>query len=448
VIKTEPVANETTNETRGDALNPVLGTGSLVIFGLAYLVPLAVFTTFGLVSKITSGHLPLAYLITTIAMMFTATSYASLVRNFPSAGSAYTYAKRAFGPGVGFITGWVLLLDYILLPAINYLIIGIYVHANFPTIPQNLVVLASIATVTILNVVGISIVRNVSLALVFGQLVFAGVFLTLAVTRANQDVSLLAPFYSDGLSWTGIFSGAAILCLSFLGFDAVSTLSEEARDARRTVPRAIILTTLVGGLIFVALSYAAARVVPDWQSIKASDSAAMEVMATLGGTVLTALFLAAFLAGCLASAVASQASVSRILFAMGRDGVLPRSVFGILDRRFNTPVRATLVVATVSTIVLIMTLDFLASIISFGALFAFSLVNLSVIKQFIVVDKLRRPKELLVYGLLPLIGLALTIWLWLSLSYSALAVGLGWFVIGMIYLMISGSDATPDAVRG
>ena len=419
---------------RPRSLKRILGVGALVAFGLAYLVPLTVFTTFGTATRLTEGRLPTAYIVTTIAMFFTALSYAALVKKLPSSGSAFAYASRAFGERTGFLVGWALLLDYILLPAINYLIIGIYLHAQFPQIPAAAVILSAIAMVTFLNVIGIDVVRNASLALVAGQLVFAALFVWLVLSRAELSPSLLTPFYTPDMQWPGIFAGAAILCLSFLGFDAVSTLSEEARDPDRTVPRAILLTTLLGGGIFILLAYAATLMLPDWTSIKVSDSAGLEVVAPLGGPLLVAAFLTAFVGGCIASAIASQASVARVLYAMGRDRVLPEKLFGVLSDRFRTPVRATLVVAAVSLVVLLTDLDTLASIISVGALSAFSAVNLSVPKIFLIDDGLRGPRAFLLYGVLPLIGFAFTAWLWLSLSRHALTVGLVWLAAGACYL--------------
>jgi len=416
-------------------LKRVLDTGGLVAVGLAYLVPLTVFTTFGSVTRLTEGHLPLAYLITTAAMLFTAASYAQLVPAFPSAGSAYAYARGTFGERVGFIVGWVLLLDYLLLPAINYLVIALYLHAQFPGIPSSALIIVALVLVSVLNVVGIGSVRNVSLLLVVAQLIFAAVFTVAAFAHADGRFPL-EPIYSSTVAWPSILAGSAVLCLSFLGFDAVSTLSEEARAPERTVPRAILLTTLCGGLIFTILSYAAALVVPDWRALKVSDSAGLEVMGPLGGRWMIAFFLATYIAGSFASAVAAQASVSRILFAMGRDGVLPPSGFGVLSSRFRTPVRAIVIVAVISTVVLLTSLDTLVSIISFGALSAFSMVNLAVVKRFLFDERRRGAGNLLRYGLLPLSGLAATAWLWASLPRTALLIGLAWLGIGVVYLLI------------
>jgi len=419
-------------------LRRVLGTPSLVLFGLAYLVPLTVFTTYGIVTTSTSGHLATAYVVTTVVMAFTAVSYALNVRAHPSAGSAYTFVQRTFGARAGFLTGWVLMLDYLLLPMINYLVIGLYVHAQFPAVPAWLVVVVAIALVTTLTVVGITVVDKANVVLVGVQLVFAVVFVAVVVAQLGgaDAPSLTAPFVSDELQWGTVFSGAALLALSFLGFDAISTLSEEAHEPRRTVPLAIILTTALGGVIFIVLSWASQTALPDWTAITDPDSAGLQVMTEAGGRVLASAFLAAYVAGCVASATASQVSVARILFAMGRDGVLPRRLFGSLSARFLTPVGATLVVAAVSLLALVIDLGTLASIISFGALAAFSLVNLTVIKGYVVDGGRRSPRDLVLYAAVPAVGFVLTLWLWTELTALTFQVGAAWALVGVVYLAV------------
>lgn len=433
------------------ALRRVMGVPTLAVFGLAYMVPLTVFTTYGLVAVTTRGHVPTAYLVTLAAMLFTAGSYAALVRVLPRAGSAYSYARQAFGAHAGFLTGWALMLDYVLLPMINYVLVGIYVHAQFPAIPAWSIAVLAVVVVTGLNIIGITVVRNANLVLVGIQLVFVVVFVGAAIGYASDHpgTSLLRPLVDAGLSAPAVLSGAAILALSFLGFDAISTLSEEAKDPRRTVPRAIIVATVFAGVLFVVISYAAELVQPDYTTIKDPDTAANEVMNIAAGQWLQIFFLTAYIIGCASSAMASQASVSRILFAMGRDGVLPRRVFGLVSRRFRVPLGATLVVGVISLGALFAELSVLTLIINFGALVAFSLVNLSVIKHFLIDRRERSMRSVIVRGVFPAIGFLLTAWLWFSLSGLALVVGICWVVAGVLYLAIltRGFRRRPPEVR-
>jgi putrescine importer len=418
-------------------LRRVMSTPGLVLFGLAAILPLTVFTTYGVVAQTTESHVPAAYFVTSVAMLFTAISYATLVRAFPHAGSAYFYARRAFGAHVGFLTGWTLMLDYLLLPLINYLAIGIYFNAEFTSVPAWIFSLGGVVLVTGLVIVGITIVKNINLVLVCVQLAFAAVFVFLAFVRAAQhpESSLLQPFYNFGLQPSQLFAGAAILALSFLGFDTISTLSEEARNPRLAVPRAIVITTLLCGFLFIMISCAAQLTIPDEADITDPDAAAFQIMGLTAGRWLEVFFLVAYLAGCFGAAIAAQVGVTRILYAMGRDGVLPRRVFGVLSARFNTPVGATLFVALISLSALVADLATVATLISFGALAAFSLVNLSAAKHFVIDTRQAWGfKGSLVYLISPLLGFTLTIWLWLNLSAPALITGLCWFATGLIYL--------------
>ncbi|WP_309081513.1 amino acid permease [Zhihengliuella sp.] len=415
----------------------VLGTPSLVLFGLVYMVPLTVFTTYGIVTETTGGRVPAAYLVTLAAMVFTANSYARMVRAYPVAGSAYTYTQQSFGAAPGFLAGWSLLLDYLFLPMINYLVIGLYLNAALPAVPAWVFVLAAIALVTVLNVVGIVSIARTNALIIAVQVVFIAAFVVLGAAAVSGAgvVDPVAPLAGDGsVEGPGaLFAGAAVLCLSFLGFDSVSTMAEEARDARRSVPRAILFTTLVAGATFIGLSYLAQLVFPS-NEFTDVDSAALDVMAAAGGQFLAVFFTAAYVAGALGSALTSQAAVARILYAMGRDGVLPRSVFGRLSARFNSPVPAILCVSAVSCAAVFISLGLLAEMISFGALIAFSAVNLSVIKHYVVDEGRRSGRDLAAYLVLPGVGFALTVWLWTSLSPRTLVVGLVWMALGVVYL--------------
>lgn len=419
-------------------LKRVLGVPSLVLFGLVYMVPLTVFTTYGIVTQLTGGRVAVSYVITLVAMLFTARSYARMSVAYPYAGSAYVYTQRSFGGAVGFLAGWSLMLDYLFLPMINYLVIGIYLEAAFPAVPAWVFILASIAIVTVLNVVGIVSVARANVVIIAVQAVFIAAFIVFGVASlSGQEVDPLAPFVGDGsVEGVGVlFAGAAVLCLSFLGFDSVSTLAEEAKEPTRSVPRAIMITTIAAGVIFIGLSYLAQLVFPS-NAFADVDSAALDVMRTAGGEFLAVFFTAAYVAGAAGSALTSQASVSRIIYAMGRDGVLPTRVFGRLSERFKTPVVAVLCVSAVSLLAIWIDLGLLAGMISFGALVAFSVVNLSVIKHYYVDRMERAGIQVLRNLVLPLIGFALTVWLWTSLSVETFIVGLSWLAIGVVVLAI------------
>ncbi|MGO1539676.1 MAG: APC family permease [Leucobacter sp.] len=420
-------------------LRRTLGLPSVVLFGLAYMVPLTVFTTYGIVTEITAGHLPTAYIVTLAAMTVTAFAYANMVKAFPVAGSAYTYTQQSFGATPGFLTGWALLLDYLFLPMLNYMVIGIYMSIALPVVPAWIWVVAAILLVTVLNILGIRLVASANFALVGAQVVFIVVFVSMAFATINsEDIAFdpIAPFYSPEFQLVAVVAGAAILCLSFLGFDAVSTLSEETKNSRITVPRAIVICTISAGLVYILLSWVGHLVFPNYENFTDADSAAVDVMGFAGGEFLVLFFTAAYVAGCIASAMTSQVAVSRILFSMGRDGVLPRGVFARLHTRFRTPYVTTIIVGVISLVALFMSLDLASSLISFGALIAFTFVNLSVIKHYAIDQKRRTGYDAIKYIVAPVIGVVLCIWLWTSLSGLTWIFGASWVVLGALYLAI------------
>jgi len=429
-------SSEAASPTGAPRLRRVLGVPALTLFGLVYIVPLTVFTTYGIVTEMTGGRVPVAYAITLVVMAFTARSYARMAEAFPFAGSAYVYTQRSFGAGVGFLAGWALLLDYLFLPMLNYLVIGIYLEAAFPGVPAWVWIVATIALVTVLNVIGIVSVARANVVIIAVQVVFIAVFVALVLAGLGGGrVDPLAPFTGDGTveGFGVLFAGAAVLCLSFLGFDSISTLAEEAKDPKRTVPRAIMISTISAGLLFVALSWVAQVAYPS-NEFGSVDSAALDVMGAVGGEFLAAFFTAAYIAGATGSALTSQASVARILYAMGRDGVLPRRVLGRLNARFSTPVVAIAIVSVISLAAIVIDLGLLVEMISFGALIAFSAVNLSVIKHYFIDRGERRWFSNLV---LPLIGVILTLWLWTSLSPRTFLVGVIWLAVGAVVLGIA-----------
>ena len=424
--------------TKSPRLKRVLGLPATVLFGLAYMLPLTVFTTYGIVNQITEGHIVTSYLVTLIAMLFTAASYARMVKAFPMAGSAYTYTRKTLGGNVGFLGGWALLLDYLLMPMITYLVIGIYMQASFPAVPQPVWIVLSLVIVTALNVAGIKMVSKASSVLLVFQTVFLLVFAVMGIRAAtnNPMPSIVDMMIGQGPGTTAIFAGSAILCLSFLGFDAVSSLAEETIDPKKVIPKAIILVTLLGGVLFVIISVIANLAFPDWSAYTSVDSAALDVTHAAGGAFLEAFFTAAYIAGCFGAVLASQTTVSRILYSMGRDGVLPRRVFGHLHPKFRTPVYSTLAVGAIGLLALVIDLTLASSLISFGALSAFTLVNIAVIKHYYIDQKRRSGLDAVRYLAAPAIGVILCLWLWTSLSMSAFVVGFTWLAIGLVYLAV------------
>jgi putrescine importer len=411
----------------------------VVMMGLAYMTPMVVFDTFGIVSDITKGHVPSAYIIGLIGMLFTAVSYGKLVRVFPEAGSAYTYTQKAINGHLGFLVGWSSLLDYLFLPMVNALLTRIYLNALFPNVPTWIWVVVFVGIVTLLNLKSINMLANFNTFFVLIQLAIMVVFIVLVVQGLNKgegygEVSL-KPFYDVGMHFGTLVTGATILCFSFLGFDAVSTLSEEAVNPAKTIPKAIIYTALWGGVIFTVTSFFIQLFYPDISRFKHPDAASPEIALYVGGKLFQSIFLGITIVNTLASALASHASVSRLLYVMGRDNVFPDKWFGLVHPKWKTPVFNVVFVGVISLSAIFFDLVTATSLINFGALMAFTFVNLSVISHFYIRGKKRSLKEFFTYLIMPLCGATSVAILWFNIEKSSLIMGTIWFCIGLGYLI-------------
>ena len=245
------------------------------------------------------------------------------------------------------------------------------------------------------------------------------------------------PFHVESASMLPLFTGATILCFSFLGFDGLSSLSEETPNAGKVIPRAIVLTALIGGIIFVTVSYSLQLFFPDLARFKEPDAVLPEIALYVGGTLFQSVVLVCTTAAVLASGMAAHAGVSRILYVMGRDRMIPERVFGYIHPTWRTPAINVLLVGALALSAVSFDLDMALALVNFGALVAFTFVNLSVIGQFWVREKRNKSlKEHLLFLVLPLLGAATIGALWINLEQSSLELGLIWAGIGVTYLFL------------
>ena len=426
----------------GAKLLKTLTLFQVVVMGLAYLTPMAVFDTFAIVGDITDGRVATAYLLALGGILLTAFSYGHLVRRFPSAGSAYTYAQKVFHPYVGFMVGWVSLLDYMFMPMINMLLAKIYLEVLLPGVDPWIYILGLAAIMTFLNLRGIKLVANFNSLIVIMQFSIIAVFIGLIAWGVHQGeglgtVTSSRPFFSDQMALTPLLTGASILCLSFLGFDAISTLCEETPNADRVIPRAILLTALIGGVLFISVSYFLQLFFPDISRFQQPDAVLPEIALYVGGKLFQAVVLVCTTVAVLASGLASHAGVSRLLYVMGRDRALPSRFFGYIHPTWQTPALNVLLVGALALSAVSFDLEMALALINFGALVAFTFVNLAVIAHFYVrLGHNKTLREHLVFLVLPLCGAACIGVLWLNLEPASFELGLIWAALGAIYLLL------------
>ena len=410
----------------------------LVLYGLAYIAPFAPLSTLGFVWDESNGLIVLAYLLGGVCMYFTAQSYALMTEMLPTAGSVYGFARHALGTFAGFIAGWMILLDYLLIPAFVYVLIAVALETLLPGVDRSVWILGLVAATTGVNWFGITVTSRANFAAVALQVLVLLGFMALALVALyggkGNGALTLKPLYDASAFDTGkIFSATSICIMSFLGFDAVSTLSEEVKGGdRRVVGRAIIAVLVLSAVFFVGLTWILGNLLPGIR-IKDPAAAVYELAAWATGpwTAAVLAWTYAVVVG-LSNALPMQVGVARVVFAMGRDRQLPH-VLARVHPRYHTPYVGMLVTAAISAgVALIMKnrLGDLASIVNFGALSGFLFLHIAVLRHFALEE---RSRAWMKHWLVPACGMLVVLAVFSGMSALAVAVGLSWLLIGLTY---------------
>ncbi len=420
-----------------------LSMWDLLIYGLIFMVPIAPFGIFGSVYNASGGMVALAYIIGLVGMAFTAASYAQMSRAFPMAGSVYTYAGRGIAGPVGFIGGWMILLDYILVPALLYIVAGVAMNSFVPVLPVWAWVVFFIVMNTVINFFGIELTARVNKYMLVAELVVLVVFLAIGIWALAQGKGVgfsSIPFYDPHTFSVGIvFTAVSIAVLSFLGFDAISTLAEENREGAHSIGRAMVGALVLAGVLFVVQTWVAALLVPDRHTLltkgDAAGTAFYDAAAVAGGhwlSVLTAVATA--IAWGFADALVAQAATSRLLFAMARDRQLPAFLRKV-HPKYRVPENATFLIAAVSIALGVYMasrsdgIALLSTMVNFGALTAFILLHASVFSHYVV----RGGSRAVQHWLVPLVGVVILGYVLWSANLAAQTIGLIWLGLGLVF---------------
>jgi amino acid transporter len=412
----------------------------LLTYGLVFITPLAPVSVFGIVFNASHGMVPLVYAIGLIAMVFVALSYMAMANAFPFAGSVYTYAARSLGQTVGFFAGWAILLDYILIPSLTYVVSAIALQSVFPDFPKWSCVIVMVVIATTINYLGIETTARTSFVLLAFQIVVLLIFGALAGVALGNHVGTahvsFAPFFNPAELTPGLVFGALSLAvLSFLGFDAVSTLSEEARGGAAMIGRATMLSLIVSAAVFIAQTWVASLFVLGRTSFPPGDptnAAFYDIAQLVGGPAFKFLVaVPGILLSSIAGAITAQAATARLLFGMARDGELPHAL-AYIDPVRKVPTRTVLLVAVVTLatgLIMANQLELLTSMVSFGALLGFLLLQISVVAHFFV---RQRNRDWLRYLVSPGIGFAIIADVLWNAEPNAKIAGGVWMTAGVI----------------
>jgi putrescine importer len=435
-----------------DQLRRVLKLRDLVFYGIVLVQPIAAVPLFGLADQLSHGHVVTVILIAMVAMMLTAISYGRLASVYPTAGSAYSYVTREISPYVGFLVGWAMLLDYLIIPVINVVYGSLTLVRMFPAMPQLGVTLAMAATITLLNLRGIKTTANANMVLLAMMVVVIVGFLGVAVAFLVRQDGLrglfsFAPFYTPGdTPFSAIATATSLAALTYIGFDGVTTLSEEAENPRRNILLATVYVCLFTGLFSALQVYLAQLVWPGFQSFPNLETAFMDVSRRVGGNLLFQGMAVTLVLASLGSGLSGQAGAARLLFGMGRNGALPRRLFAYLQRSRGVPVFNVLAVGVVTVLGSIyFNFETAAELLNFGALLAFMGVNVAAALHFYFGPSAREGRRFVPDFAVPALGFVFCLWIWLSLPWLAKKAGVIWLVIGIVYafLMTRQFNAPP-----
>ena len=410
-----------------------LGLWALIFYGIVLIQPTAPMPLFGVVMQEARGHAVTTILIGMVAMLFTAVSYGRMARAYPSAGSAYTYVGREIHSGLGFVTGWSMAMDYMLNPLICTIWCSKAALNIVPQLPYPVWVFFFAALFTAMNVRSIRATARTNQLLVIALCAVVAVFLLAAIRYLLHvsNLSLMRPFYDPAtFSWRAVSAGTSIAVLTYIGFDGISTLSEEAHNPRHNIMVATVLTCLITGILASVEVYAGQLIWPDYRSYPDADTAFVHVAGRAGGAILFHLVNFSLLVATIGSGAASQLAAARLLYGMGRDNTIPKGFFGALDPRRGIPRNNVIAVGVLACGgALVLSYQLGAELLNFGAFIGFMGVNAASFIRYYLRSEKRRFSDAVV----PALGFVICAYIWLSLRMPAKIAGGVWLLIGVIY---------------
>jgi putrescine importer len=416
----------------------------LILYGIIVIQPVAPMSPYGVVSSAGHGHVATAMLLAMIAMACTAFSYGRMARAYPSAGSAYTYVSREVHPLPGYLTGWAMAMDYVLNPLICTIVCSKLMLNYVQAVPYEVWAVGFAGLFVALNLVGVKTNARINAVLA----AFMGaVIVWILIAAARYVASLpsyppgffLKPFYDPStFKLSDVLKGTSLAVLTYVGFDGISTLSEEVENPKRNVLLATVGTCLIVGGIAVAMTYAAQLVwYPETQfPSEIIESAYVHVSGKMGGALLFGVVNATLLVATIGSGMAALLGAARLLYGMGRDNAIPKGFFGFVDDR-GVPRNNVWLIGAISLAgallasphVGVLNFESAVGLLNFGALLAFMGVNVAAFLRYVVREGDRTASMIVP----PIVGFILCTYLWVSLGTLAIVWGFTWSVIGLLY---------------
>ena len=426
------------DSTEAGELKRVLGLWDLVFYGVVLIQPIAAVGLFGIAQQLSLGHTVTTLLIAMCAMMLTAVSYGRMASVYPSAGSAYTFVSRGLNAHLGFLAGWAMILLYLILPIVSVIYAALTLARIVPHVPFGVWIVVLMVLTTWLNLRGMrsTAKSNIVLLVAMCIVIAAYFFFTvryLALHGGSQALFSLDPIYKAATFHPReIMTATSFAALTFIGFDGVTTLSEDARNPRRNVLIATVLVCAFTGVFSAMQIYLAARVWPTYNDYPNVETAFLDVCGRAGGVWLFQAMAVTLFVASVGSTLTGQVGAARLLYGMGRDGALPRKWFGRLSQKTNAPAFNIILVGVLSLLgAFTLSYEHSAEVLNFGAFLAFMGVNAAVVKTFYFE---RGRRNFLLNVIAPVVGFLFCVAIWWSLPNLAKYIGMAWVALGIAYL--------------
>lgn len=444
-------------------LRRVLTLWDLIFYGIVVIQPIAAVPLFGIGQKLSNGHMVTTILIAMLAMMLTASSYGRMASLYPVAGSAYTYVGRGLNAHLGFVTGWMIFLDYLIVPVTGIIYSSLTVQRLLtpfvPKLPPQLLfaLLASFfaAAITALNLRGVRTAAKANIGLLFIMSVVIILFIVLAIRYVSRlhgwaGIFSLEPFYnSRTFHLPAIATATSFAALTYIGFDSVTTLAEDVHNPRRNILLATVIVCVFTGIFSGLQIYLGQLVWPNWRTFPNLETAFMDVTRRVGGPILFSAIAVILVVSNFGAALSGQIGAARLLFSMGRDNVLPRSVFAYLDPKKKNPAYNILIIGVLAFAgAMVLSYELAAECLNFGAFLGFMGVNLAAFREFYLRRRGGQERRFFMDALLPIAGFLFCLAIWVSLPLPAKIAGSCWLLVGLIYEAIQtrGFQTEPTMV--
>jgi putrescine importer len=426
-------------ETAGTqtGLRRTLTLWDLIVIGIVIIQPIAPMGIYGVINNVAGGHVITTILFAMVAMFFTAVSYGKMARAYPSAGSAYTYVGQEIHSGLGYLTGWAMVMDYILNPLICTIICSKLTQNILPSIPYWALALMYAGFFTLLNLRGVKTSARINEVLAAGMTLVVIVFFAFVIRflwnlHEYGAGFFTQPFYNpETFHWGSIGRGTSLAVLTYIGFDGISTFSEEVENPRRNIMLATVFVCLLAGVLSSVEVYAAQLV---WGSkpfpADQVESAFPIVARQIGGFFLFHLLNFTVLIANIGSGMAAQLAAARLLYGMGRNDALPKGFFGKIRAKTGIPGNNVILVGAIALVgAFLITYERGAELLNFGAFIAFMGVNAAAFMRYYV----RAEEKKFLNFLMPVAGFVICGGIWWNLSPPAKIAGTIWLIVGVAF---------------